>query len=142
LPTFIQNLNLASDQNFDWHREKLAWRRDENDGPVPREVSSIYARGVPNHRLAHWKVARVGWVPPLDESRLRAFIDEKAKHLAAYRSVVAENWLLIVADRTNPSQMRDCGSALNAGLVTSPVSRSFFFGYPQKFVIEVGTPIK
>ncbi len=135
LASFIQSLNLAPGQSFDW-------RREENDGPVPREISFIHALGVPNHRLAHWAVARAGWVVPLDENALRARIDEKAKRLPDYHSVVPENWLLIVADRTNPSQMFDRGNALNARSVTSPFSRSFFYGYPEKFVIELGALAK
>ncbi len=135
LASFIQGLNLAVGQPFDWWPEK-------DSGSVPPKVFSfIHALGVPNRRQAHWTVARAGWVVPLNESALRVRIDEKAKRLADYQLVVDENWLLIVADRTNPSQMFD-GSVLNAGLVTSPFSRSFFFGYPEKFVVELGTSAK
>ena len=69
---------------------------------------------------------------------LRGRIDEKAKRLPVYHAVVAENWLLIVANRTKPSQLFDAGGSLNARAITTPFSRSFFYGYPEKSVIELG----
>jgi hypothetical protein len=131
LSSFVQDLNLTAWQRVDWQPKAL-------NGPLPLEISFLHALGVPSHDMAHWSVARAGWVTPLTENSLYPRIVEKAKRLPSYRAVTHEHWLLVVADRTKPSQLFDLGSNLNAHAITSPFSRTFYYGYPEKSVIELG----
>ena len=98
LARFVHDLNLADGQSADCGPEEL-------DGQLPDEVAFVHALGVPSVELAHWGVARAGWVAPLTAASLQARIDEKARLLARYQRNVAENWLIIVADATKPSQL-------------------------------------
>lgn len=131
LSTFVQDLNLTVWQRMDWRPKTL-------NGPLPLEISSLHVLGVPSHDMAHWSVAGAGWVAPLTESSLYPRIVEKAKRLPGYRAITRENWLLVVADRTKPSQLFDLGNNLNARAISSPFSRTFYYGYPEKPVIELG----
>lgn len=131
LSSFVQGLNLAAWQRVDW-------RPDALNGPLPFEISFLHALGVPSHDMAHWSVPRAGWVVPLAASSLYPRIAEKAKRLPSYRAITGENWLLVVADRTKPSQLFDLGKNLNARAITSPFTRTFYYGYPEKPIIELG----
>lgn len=131
LSSFVQDLNLAVWQRVDWRPEAL-------NGPLPLEISFLHALGVPSQDMAHWSVARAGWVAPLTENNLYPRIVDKAKRLPSYRAITSENWLLVVADRTKPSQLFDLGMNLNASAIASPFSRTFYYGYPEKPVIELG----
>jgi hypothetical protein len=131
LAAYVRCQNLTA-----WHR--VDWRPEEIAGPLPYEISFIHALGVPSVEMAHWSVPRAGWVASLTAGALQTRIDEKARRLPAYLEAVRENWLVLVADRTKPSQLFDNGEGLDAGAVTSPFSRSFFYGYPERTVIELG----
>ncbi len=131
LASFVQGLNLAEWQHVDWRPEEL-------DGPLPYEVSFVHALGVPSFEMAHWGVARTGWVAPLDVTPLQARIDEKSKRLPAYQHEVSENWLLIVADATKPSQLIEAKDNFDPRRVSSPFARTFFYRHPDKTVIELG----
>lgn len=131
LASFIQKLNLAEGQHVDWRPEEL-------DGPLPYEVSFVHALGVPSFEMAHWGVARAGWVAPLEVTPLQARIDEKSKRLPTYQSTISENWLLIVADATKPSQLIEIKDDFEPQRVSSPFARTFFYRHPDKAVIELG----
>jgi hypothetical protein len=121
--------------------ERLDWRPDD---PVqlPDEIAFVHALGVPDNEFAHWVIPRAGWVHPLTDALLQASIDRKAPRIETYRSATAESWLLIVADRTNPSQLFDNGGQLDGCTLRSPFDRTYYFGYPEKAVLRLGIDIK
>ncbi len=82
LTKFVQGLNLSEWQRIDWRPEGL-------DGPLPYEVSFVHALGVPSFDMVRWGVARAGWVAPLAATSLQARVDEKAKRLPKYKNTVA-----------------------------------------------------
>lgn len=130
LAKFACGLQLSPWQRFDYRPEEI-------DGPLPDHIAFIHALGVPSAEMAHWTVARAGWAAPLTTKVLLDRVEEKAKRLSAYQSVVPENWLLIVADRTRPSQLFDLDAELDASAVATPFSRAFFYGYPEKHVLQL-----
>lgn len=130
LAAFVHGLNLSEWQRFDWVSEEL-------DGPLPNEVSFVHALGVPSFDMAHWSVARAGWVAPLAAISLQARVDEKAKRLPTYQDTMAENWLLIVADAMNPSQLIEAKDDFNPRAVSSPFARTFFYRHPDRVVVEL-----
>ena len=131
LATFVQRLNLSEWQRIDWRPEEL-------DDPLPYVVSFVHALGVPSFEMACWSVARAGWVAPLSASALQARIYKKAKRLPTYRCTVAENWLLIVADTMKPSQLIKAKDNFDPSSVSSPFVRTFFYTHPNNVVIELG----
>jgi hypothetical protein len=88
--------------------------------------------------MAHWSVARAGWVAPLAVTPLQARIDEKAKRLPTYRDTVAENWLVIVANAMKPSQLIEVKDGFDPRRISSPFARTFFYRYPDRAVVELG----
>ncbi|MFQ5354150.1 MAG: hypothetical protein ACE5DR_04320, partial [Thermodesulfobacteriota bacterium] len=106
--------------------------------PLPEEISSIYAQGVPNYKMAHWKSARAGWVAPLTIQALQIRIKKKSKKLKEYRKVTPENWLVIISDNSKPSQMFSIPSEFDPSGVNSPFAKTFFFAYPDKTLIQLG----
>lgn len=132
LATFVQRLNLVVGQSLNWHSEELKCS-------LPHEISFIHALGVPSYDMAHWSVARAGWVATLEASSLQSRIDEKAKRLGAYRESIAENWLLIVSDATKPSQLIRAEESFEPHSLKSPFTRSFFYSYPDGVIVELGT---
>ena len=131
LATFVQRLNLSVGQSLDWYPEELK-------NSLPYEISFIHTLGVPSYDMAHWGVARAGWVVPLQTSSLQHRIDEKAKRLGSYRESIAENWLLIVSDATKPSQLIRAKESFESHSIQSPFKRSFFYSYPDDFIVELG----
>jgi hypothetical protein len=131
LASFVGSLNLAEWQRADW-------RPQECDGPLPQEISFVHALGVPSFDMAHWAVARAGWAAPLTVDALQARVDEKSTRLLKYRDIVKENWLVVVADATKPSGLFDARSQFDATEVSSPFTRTFFYGYPDRSVIKLG----
>lgn len=131
LASFVQGLNLSTWQRLDWHPE-------ESEESLPYEISFIHALGVPSFDMAHWSVARAGWVAPLQVSPLQARINEKAKRLPTYTEFIAENWLVVVADATKPSQLIRVKEDFDPRSVNSPFARSFFYSYPDDVVVELG----
>jgi hypothetical protein len=131
LASFVRSLNLAEWQRADWYPE-------ECDGPLPHEISFVHALGVPSFDMAHWAVARAGWAAPLTADVLQARVDEKSTRLLKYRDIVRENWLVVVADATKPSGLFDARSQFDVAGLSSPFSRTFFYGYPDRAVIKLG----
>jgi hypothetical protein len=123
---YVLGLNLSPWQRVDWRPEEL-------DGPLPYEISFVHALGVPSSDMAHWDVTRAGWVAPLNPVPLQERIDEKAKRLPKYQRAIAENWLLIVADAMRPSSLIEAQSDFDAHAVQSPFSRTFFYRHPDRF---------
>lgn len=131
LASFVQSLNLTQWQRVDWRPEEL-------DGSLPNEISFVHALGVPSYQMAHWGVARAGWVAPVTAKVLESRVKEKSKRLPKYQDTVRENWLVIVADRRKPSQQFDTKPDFDPRGVSSPFSRTFFYAHPERAVIELG----
>jgi hypothetical protein len=113
-------------------------RDDENaEHPLSEWVAFISIRRVPEYRFARWKVARVGMVARLTPKHLQEVIDKKAKKISSYKKHSEEIWLLIVADRTRPSQMFFVAPDFPLDLVTSPFSKTFFYSYAAEEVIDL-----
>jgi hypothetical protein len=134
LASFVRSLGLTDGQYIQWRPETI-------ESPLPAEISFVHALGVPNVRMAHWTVPRAGWVAPVTVEALQARVDEKVKRLRNYRDTVSENWLVIFADATKPSGLFDAQSFLEARKVASPFSRTFFYGYPDRVVVELGAQL-
>ncbi len=132
LAAFVRKLDLTVWQRVDW-------RPVEIEGPLPEEISFVHALGVPARDLAHWTVARAGWATPVIVDDLQKRINEKATRLAKYQETVRENWLVIIADATKPSGLFDARSQIDVGTATSPFSRTYFYGYPDRIIIGLGT---
>ena len=132
LATFVCKLDLGPGEVANCGSEEC------DRAQLPREISFVHALGVPDHGMAHWVVARAGWAAPLTIEALQSRIDEKSRRLNQYKEVAAENWLIVVSDGTRPSQLFTTPSALVASQVTSPFFRTFYFGYPDRDLIELG----
>lgn len=131
LAAFIRNLDLRE-------RQRVDWRPEEGDAPLPEEISFVHALGVQSFDMAHWAVARAGWAAPLTLEALQSRIDQKAPRLIKYQDTVVENWLIVVADATNPSGLFDTSLQFDASKLSSPFSRTFFYGYPDRGIIKLG----
>ena len=132
LSTFVRKLDLGPGQVVDCGPEEC------DRAQLPKEISFVHALGVPDCGMARWVVARAGWAAPLTIEALQSRIDEKSKRLNQYKEVVAENWLIVVSDGTRPSQLFTTPSILDASQVSSPFSKTFYFGYPDRAIIELG----
>lgn len=131
LAAFVHGLNLSEWQRVDWVPEEL-------DGRLPNAISFVHAIGVPSPDMEHWSVARAGWVAPLETISIQARVNEKAKRLPTYQDAMAENWLLIVADATKPSQLIEAKDDFDPRAVSSPFARTFFYRHPYRAVVELG----
>lgn len=130
---------LASRPLAQWERKH--WKPDDS-WQLPCEIGFVHALGVPDQEFVHWVVPRAGWVHSLTAALLQARIDQKASRIETYRSATSENWLLIVADRTKPSQLFDAGDQLIGCSIRSPFDRTYYFGYPEKPVLRLGIDTK
>jgi hypothetical protein len=130
LASFVGTLQLA-----EW--ERVMWRPTSLDEPLPKEISYLQALRVPKPEMAHWTVPRAGWVASLSTSTLQLRVDDKARRIKEYSAVVSENWLVVVADGRNPSQLLKPAADFNPHEVSSPFSRTFFFQYPENKFIEL-----
>jgi hypothetical protein len=59
--SFVSGLNLSAWERADW--------RPGYPGSLPFEI--VHALGVPSSEMAHWAVARAGWVFTLTPSSTR-----------------------------------------------------------------------
>ncbi len=134
LSMHVQNLCLNTWQRSDWRSDT----EENDDHPLSEVVDVIHALGVPDYSMAHWTVARAGWVATLTSERLQERIDEKSPKVATYQEVAQEIWLVIIADGTKPSQAFSVPSDFQPRGFFSPFTRTFFFGYPAGTVVELG----
>jgi hypothetical protein len=131
LAIFVQRLSLSNGQAVAFGPEHLS-------SVLPHALSSVHALGVPSPAMAHWSVARAGWVARLTVEALQSRIDEKALRLPRYQDTIAENWLLIVAEGRQPSQFFDVQSLLDARRIRSPFARTYFYEHFSGTVISLG----
>lgn len=130
LASFVSGLNLSAWERADW--------RPGYPGPLPFEIAFVHALGVPASEMAHWTVARAGWVAPVSVDALQSRVDEKAARLPKYQESVEENWLLVVADGMKPSQLFEVRPEFEAHKVASPFARTYFYAHPDRAIVELG----
>ena len=134
----IRKMNLSNSQVADWRPNE-----NENEECVLSEsVSLIHTRRVPDLRFARWNVARAGLVAGLTPKHLQEVIDKKAEKISAYKKYAEEIWLLIVADRTRPSQKFFVTPDFPLDLVTSPFTKTYFCSYVAEEVIDLTNKVK
>ena len=127
----VSSLSLAPWQKFDW-------RPDSVSNVLPAEISFVHVLGVPQREMMHWSVARAGWVAPLQTEALQTRVDEKAKRLGTYTASITENWLIIVANAMNPSQLIEARKDFQPASIVSPFERTYFYRHPEPIVILLG----
>jgi len=132
LSSFVRNLDLDAWQTVDISTDKF------EKSPLPEEVAFIHALGVPSYDMALWVAPRAGWVATLTPQVLQNRINEKSKKLKEYQKVVSENWLVVIISNSKPSQMFSVSSEFNPSEVISPFSRTFYYAYMDKKIIELG----
>src|SRR5688572_12715734 len=123
-------MNLTESARVDW--------RPDRPGPLLSVIALVHALGVPSRDMAHRTVPRAGWVAPLTVDALQLRVDEKAKRLPEYREHARENWLVIVSDGMKPSQLFEVPSGFQLEKVSSPFDRTYFYGHPDRAVVELG----
>lgn len=129
----IQSMSLTNSQVADWRSSD-----DENEEhPLSESVVLMHALGVPERRFARWTVARPGLVASLTPKHLQEVIDKKAKKISVYKKIEEEIWLLIVADRTRPSQRFSAAPDFPLDSVSSPFTKTFYYDYVHKGVIDL-----
>ncbi len=119
--------------------QAVAWRssEDENEERSLSEwVAIIHTCRVPDLRFARWTVARPGLVATLTPKHLQEVIDKKAKKINDYKTVAEEIWLLIVADRTRPSQKFFVMPDFPLDSISSPFAKTFYYGYVSDEVLS------
>jgi hypothetical protein len=116
-----------SSEVVDWKPEVL----DNGAQLLSEAVAFIHVCRVPEKRFARWTVMRPGLVAHLTPRHLQDRINLKAQKLKSYRNDknTEEIWLLMVADRTRPSQMllRRLGLPLES--LSSPFDKTFYYCY-------------
>jgi hypothetical protein len=85
-----------------------------------------------NRGQVNWSVMRPGIVANLTPKHLQDRIDEKASKIDGYKRNrnLEEIWLLMVADRTRPSQKLQRRLDLPLDSLSSPFVRTFYYCYP------------
>ncbi|MFQ5428149.1 MAG: hypothetical protein ACE5EZ_04120 [Thermodesulfobacteriota bacterium] len=132
LSSLVRGLNLGLWQVVNLYPEVF------EESLLPEEISFIHALGVPSYEMAHWGVARAGWVAPLTIQVLQTRIKEKAKKLFEYQRVTPENWLVIISFNSRPSQMFSVPSEFDPSGIISPFDKTFYYAYPDRKLIELG----
>ena len=128
----IQSMSLRDPQVVDW--------RSSEDGneehPLSELVAFIHTCRVPERRFARWTVARAGIVATLSPEHLQDSIDKKARKINGYKKYAEETWLLIVADRTRPSQKFSIPPDFPLDSLSSPFAKTFYYCYAAEEVLE------
>jgi hypothetical protein len=135
----IAKLIAGRIQRMGIQNSQVIWRSSEGEREealLSKSVVSIYAHGVAKLHLARWIVARAGFVHTLTAKHLQDRIDSKAKKINGYKKNTEEIWLLIVADRTLPSQKFMLSPSFPLDSLSSRFARTFYYGYGADGVIE------
>ena len=128
----IRSMSRRDSEVADWRS-----RDDENKGnPLSEWVTFISTRRVPEVCFAEWSPISAGFVLPLTPERLQAEIHRKACKISIYKESVEEIWLLIVADRTRPSQKFSVRSDFPLAAISSPFSKTFYYGYASEDLLS------
>jgi hypothetical protein len=128
----IQTMSLQDSQAVAWRSSE-----DENEERSLSEwVAIIRTERVPKLQFARWAVARPGLVVTLTPKHLQQVIDKKAKKINGYKKVAEEIWLLIVADRTRPSQKFSVMPDFPLDSISSPFAKTFYYGYVSDEVLS------
>ena len=108
------------------------WRPDVLDNEtnlLSEAVAAIDICRVPERRFARWEPTKAGIVTNLTPEHLQDRIDLKAQKLSNYRKnkEFSEIWLLMVADRTRPSQKLHHTLGHSLYSVSSPFDKTFYY---------------
>lgn len=131
--TLVQKMNLRKGETLILRPEVF------EDSPLPEEISLVQAQEVPNYKMARWQTVRAGLVATLTPKALQERIDDKSKKLIEYQKVVPENRLVITTSKSIPSQMFSVPAEFDSGSVISPFSKTFYYDYEERKLIELGT---
>jgi hypothetical protein len=134
-PKGKQIAELIANKVQDMVSEKVdRWSAATDDGSqlLIEAVSRIFIRKVREKGFAHWKVMRPGIVANLTLEHLQDRINLKAQKLKSYRrnQHIEEIWLLMVADRTRPSQMLQRRLDLPLESLSSRFDKTFYYSFP------------
>lgn len=133
----IQIMSLQNSQGADWRSSE-----DENKArPLSESVAFIHTRRVPD-RFARWTVARPGLVATLTPKHLQEVIDKKTKKISVYKKKVEQIWLLIVVDRTRPSQRFSDTPHFPRDSVSSLFTKTYYYDHVHKAVIDLTNKVK
>lgn len=127
---FVLALGITTSEHIDWRPENC----EDPQIQLPEQIAFVHALGVPSFDMAHWAVARAGWVAPLREAPLQQRINEKAKRISAYQNAIPINWLLVVADAMKPSSLIEVKPDFATNNLQSPFDRTFFYRHPDDFI--------
>lgn len=118
--------------------ETFRWDSKERGVQLPNPVSYIQALGVPSLDYAHWTVPRAGWVAPLTSEALSERISAKAAKLTTYQNSARRVWLIVVTDRTRPSQMFEHRGSFDSSALKHPFERAYYYSYPDNSILVLG----
>ncbi len=112
----------------------VEWKPDVLDKEaklLSETVAFIHIYRVPEERFARWTVMRAGLVVKLTPKHLQDRINIKSQKLKSYREDknFGEIWLLLVADRTRPSQKFERRSDSSFNSLSSPFDKTFYYCY-------------
>jgi hypothetical protein len=127
----IQSMNRQDSEGCDWRS-----REDEKENPLSEWVTFISAWRVPEIRFARWSPNRAGFVSTLTPAHLQEAIDKKVPMIDDYKKRAEEIWLLIVADRTRPSQKFSVMPGFPLDSISSPFAKTFYCGYVSGEVLS------
>ena len=129
----IQSMSLENSQAAKWR----SCEEENEKHPLLDLVYFIHTERVPELRFAHWTVVKAGLVATLTSECLQAEIDKKANKINTYRKKAEEIWLLMVADPTRLSQKFSIQTDFPIGSVSSPFTKTFYYGYAAEEVIDL-----
>jgi hypothetical protein len=122
--------------------EGAVWRSRENEkeeNALSEWVIFISTWKVPELRFARWSPNSAGLVSTLTPARLQEEIDKKASRISVYKKRAEDIWLLIVADRTRPSQKFSVMPNFPLDSISSPFAKTFYYGYASDEVLSFDT---
>jgi hypothetical protein len=128
----IQSMSLQNPHIVDWRSSA----DESEEEPLRESVAFIHTLKVPERRFARWTVARPGIVATLTPKHLQDSIDKKAKKINTYSKFAKEVWLLIVADRTRPSQKFIVPPNFPLDSLSSPFAKTFYYGYAAEELLQ------
>jgi hypothetical protein len=131
IAVFIEKLAVNNGQ-------RVIWRPGDMDIELPDAVSFAQILGVPSKKYANWSSPRAGWVACLTSEEIGKRISAKAVKLSEYKKSADQVWLLIVADRTRPSQMFEHRGAFDPTALKHPFERAYYYSYPENLILTLG----
>lgn len=117
--------------------EHTQWRNDYEDNTLDF-IAYVTAILVPEKKMAHWSVTRVGWVAEVPTKTIEDRVQEKSRSVEKYRSLYKETWLLIAIEGGKPSQAFDLENLPNMSHIQSAFDATYFFSSAASKVLRIG----